>query len=568
MAIKAFGFSFDNDSSNNNLKTFAEPQSDGQLNVAALDAFGSPVAYSLDMDNVASNENRIIESYREIAMIPELDKAIEEICAEAIAVGQGDKIVGLNLDNLMVSEPIKAKIKDSFDHVLSLLHFRSKGYNIFRRWYIDGRIPYHIMIDVKSPKKGIKELRYIDPKKIKKVRKSVKTDKTETLSGRESVGMAQKEYTEFYVYNDKGVESSGATGSDYSQTGNLPIAKDSIAFAHSGLLDPAQKMILSFIHKALRPANNLRMMEDALVIYRITRAPERRIFYVDVGNLPRGRSEQYMTQIMNKYKNKLVYDATTGKVKDDRRHMAMTEDYWIPRREGSRGTEIDTLAGAENLGQIDDVEYFKAKLSEASNVPMGRLSSEPSMFSRGTEVTRDEVRFSRFVARLRMQFSTLFDDLLGKQLVLTGVMSWEFWEAIKESVVYDFYEDNHFRETIETEILQTRVTMATDMDPFVGKYYSREYIMKNALKMTDDEIAEEDGRIKKEISDGTILDPKLSDDGGNPFDDSPAPAPEPEPEAEPIAKVETKMESESEEDLTKAMAALFESMTAKPNGNK
>lgn len=495
MAVKLFGFTFGSEQidQDKNVKTFTPPANDdGAMNVAALDAFGSPMSYVMDLDGISSNENAVIEKYREVAMIAEVDRAIEEIVSEAIIGDQEGAPVTLNLDDLELSKPVKDRISDSFEHVLNLMHFKTKGYDMFRRWYIDGRINYHIMIDEKRPKRGIVELRYIDPKKIKKVREKIENKGEATRY--DASALLGNQYREYYIYTEKGTEAKGSNMNG-AQAAGLKIAKESIAHCNSGMMDPSQKMVISYLHKALRPANNLRMLEDSLVIYRLSRAPERRIFYVDVGNLPKGRAEQYLGQIMNKYKNKMVYDATTGEVKDDRRHLAMTEDYWIPRREGSRGTEIDTLPGGDNLGVTDDVEYFMGKMLKSLNVPMSRISDEGNPFEKGTEITRDELRFSRFVSRLRTKFAELFDDVLGKHLVLTGVMTMDMWESIKDDIYYNFKEDNYFAESLQAEVLESRANLAERLQPYVGTMFSKKYIMKEVMKMTDDEIH----TMKKEI---------------------------------------------------------------------
>lgn len=547
MAFNAFGFSFSDEKLEKNQKIIRspiEPERDGSISVSSIDGFGTPVAYTLDLDGSSSSENRIIEQYRQISLIPEVDRAVEEIISEIIIGDQVREIVTINLDHLDLSDNIKASISKAFGQILSLLHFKTKGYDIVRRWYIDGRVNYHIMIDEKNFKKGIAELRYVDPKKLKKIRETKK--KRETYV--DPLKISSTEYVEYYIYNEKGIESSDTKNKNNANTSTqsgVNITKESIATSNSGLFDPSGKMIVSFLHKALRAANNLRMMEDAVVIYRLARAPERRIFYVDVGNLPKGRSEQYMQKIMAKYKNKIVYDATTGEVKDDRRHLAMTEDYWIPRREGSTGTEIDTLPGGENLGEMTDIEYFKRKLYEALNVPMSRLSNEPAMFGRGTEITRDEIRFARFISRLRTRFSMLFDDLLGKQLVLTGVMSWEFWEKIKEDVLYDFSQDNYYAEAMQTEILQQRLGLLNEIQPMLGIMFSKEYAMKRIMMMTDEEISDMKKQIEKENKE-------------NP----------PETDLEDVEGTQPKTESEkslyeeiSEKELEKSMTDFFNSLT-------
>ena len=550
MAVKLFGFTFGSEQveQDKNVKSFTPPANDdGAMNVAALDAFGSPMSYVMDLDGVSSSENSVIERYREIAMISEVDRAIEEIVSEAIIGDQEGSPVSLNIDQLELTKTVKDRIDESFEHVLNLLHFKTKGYDMFRRWYIDGRINYHIMIDETRPKRGVVELRYIDPKKIKKVREKIENKGEATRY--DASALLGNQYREYYIYSEKGTETKGGN-TQGSQASGLKIAKEAIAHCNSGMMDPAQKMVISYLHKALRPANNLRMLEDSLVIYRLSRAPERRIFYVDVGNLPKGRAEQYLSQIMNKYKNKMVYDATTGEVKDDRRHLAMTEDYWIPRREGSRGTEIDTLPGGDNLGVTDDVEYFMSKMLKSLNVPMSRMSDEGNPFEKGTEITRDELRFSRFVSRLRTKFSELFDDILGKHLVLTGVMSMEMWERIKDDIYYNFKEDNYFTESLQSEILESRATLAERLQPFVGSMFSKQYIMKEVMKMSDDEITQMKKEIEEEKRAG-----EYDDQMEESFE-------EPSTELIPESDVEY-IPSESDDVLRESMAEYFKAMTNK-----
>lgn len=558
MVYKAFGFSFEDENQKASIRSPVDPNREGSLDVTSVDAFGTPMAFSMDLDGIASSENRLIEKYREMSQMTEVARAIEEIVSEMIVTDPERETVEINLESLELSDAVKSKIAEGFDHVLRLLHFRSKGYDIARRWYIDGRLNYHNIIDEKNPKKGIVELRYMDPRKVKKVREVINPRGSFTYN---DTNFTQKKYLEYFIYNESGVETAGGSKSNQSASSGqgttagiqngLRIAKEAITFVNSGVMDAKSNMIVSHLHNAIRPANNLRLMEDSLVIYRLARAPERRIFYVDVGNLPKGRSEQYMQQIMSKYKNKLVYDATTGEVRDDRRHLAMTEDYWIPRREGSTGTEIDTLPGGENLGVLDDVEYFKRKLMESLNVPMSRLSQEPSMFSKGTEITRDELRFARFVERLRSRFSELFDDILGKHLVLTGVMSWEFWEKIKDDVRYDFMVDNYFAEAKNLEIQQLRMQAVNDAQPFVGSLFSRNYIWKNLLRMTDEDIKIMKKELAEDIKENPDLDPTEKD------------AP-PANEDVDFADESTDYITESEEELARSMSEFFKSMTAQP----
>jgi hypothetical protein len=431
----------------------------------------------------AKTEVDLIYKYRDAASQPECDAAIEDIINEAIIGDHNDVPVEIVLDEVEASDKIKEMVRDEFYAVLGLLNFNQYAHDIFRRWYVDGRLPYHIIIDNKSPKKGILELRYIDPTKLRKIKEI--EEKTDPLTGNKLV-VGQKEY--FLFQDDKmGLNSQG-----------LKIHPDSIAYATSGLLDPSRKRIMSYLQKAIKPVNQLRMMEDSLVIYRISRAPERRIFYIDVGNLPKGKAEEYLRGIMNQYRNKLVYDASTGEIKDDRKHMSMLEDFFLPRREGGRGTEISTLPGGENLGQIDDIIYFQKKLYRSLNVPLNRLEQE-SQFSlgRSNEVSRDEIKFKKFIDRLRKRFSDLFMQLLKTQLVLKGIITREEWASWKESIQFNYIEDNYFSELKESEMIRERFEMLASLDEYVGKYISNAWVRKNVLKFTDDEVK----TMEKEIAD-------------------------------------------------------------------
>lgn len=493
--MNLFGFTFKRQNNEPELLSFAPKQTDSTVDVAALDAFSAPMAFSLDTDhNNVQSENTLIDKYRETAMISEVDYAIDEISSEAIIASEDGKSVEIKLDSVELSEGIKKKIEEAFDDVYTLLEFNVKGHDIFRRWYVDGRLYYAIMIDNENPKAGVQELRFIDPKKIKKIREyNVRAHNSEFRNV-----ISNADFKEYYMYSVGGVDNT-LKGVDASN--GISIAAETICYVNSGLLDYRSNIPLSYLHKALRPAANARMMEDAIVIYRITRAPERRIFYVDVGNLPKGRAEEYMRQISAKYKNKIVYDVNTGEIANDRRHLAMTEDFWIPRRDGSRGTEIDTLQGGENLGQIEDVEYFKKKMYRSLNIPMSRIDGEGEMFNKGTEITRDELRFSRFINRLRSKFSGIFSEILCRHLVLKGIMSMEEWDEIKADIRYDFKEDNHFTEALESELMESRFNTLSIADQFVGKYLSEEYVMRHILRMSDDEIKYERDLIKKEGSD-------------------------------------------------------------------
>jgi hypothetical protein len=443
----------------------------------------------IDMDgDKAKNDNDLIMKYRDIASQPECDAAVEDIINESIVGDNDESPVNIILDELEVSDKIKESIKHEFESVLSLLSFNSYAHDIFRRWYVDGRLPYHIIINNENPKKGIQELRYIDPTKLRKVKE------IEELTDPKTGAKLIKKTDEFFLFQDKTMNGANQ---------GLKIYPDAIAYATSGVMDPSRKRILSYLHKALKPVNQLRMMEDSLVIYRISRAPERRIFYIDVGNLPKGKAEEYLRGIMNQYRNKLVYDANTGDIKDDKKHMSMREDFFLPRREGGRGTEITTLPGGENLGQIDDIIYFQKKLYKSLNVPVNRLEQE-SQFSlgRSSEITRDEVKFKKFIDRLRKRFSDLFMQLLKTQLLLKGIITREDWKVWKEKIAFDYIEDNYFSELKQSEMLKERFDMLSNLDQYVGKYISNEWIRKNVLRQSDDEIEEIKKQIDQENKDG------------------------------------------------------------------
>ena len=466
-------------------ESFTLPSSDdGTIEVAG----GGFYSQTLDVDGRDKTENDLIRRYRDIAIQPECDSAIEDIVSEGIASNEYDAPVALRLDRLEYSSKVKKRINEEFDRVLQLLDFNIKGHDIFRRWYVDGRIYYHKVIDKKEPRKGIKELRYIDPRKIKKVREVIK-DRPDPVTGIDK----QKQTLEYYLYNEKVVDNSATPQSA------LKITTDSIAFCPSGLVDQTKGSVLSYLHKAIKPVNQLRMIEDALVIYRISRAPERRIFYIDVGNLPKIKAEQYLKDVMSRYRNKLVYDASTGEIRDDRNHMSMLEDFWLPRREGGRGTEITTLPGGSNLGEIEDIVYFQRKLYRSLNVPMSRMEAEQNFsIGRSTEITRDELKFSKFVQRLRKKFSALFHDVLRTQLVLTGVIAEEEWDRIKEHIQYDFLQDGHFAELRDAEILRERIDMLGQVEPYVGNFFSKSWVRKNILHQTQQEIEEIETEIEEE----------------------------------------------------------------------
>ena len=464
---------------------FTAPPSDaGTLDVISG---GGHYASILDLDGRDRNELDLIRRYRDIAQQPECDSAIEDIANEAIVSDERDKAVSLSLDRLQLSNNIKQKIRQEFDEVLRLMDFNAKGHDIFRRWYVDGRIYYHKVIDTKAPRKGIKELRYIDPRKIKKVREQRKEKDPKT--GLDLV----KDIDDYYLYNEKGVDQNAGT------TSGIKITADSVSYCPSGVVDMHKGTVISYLNKAIKPVNQLRMIEDALVIYRISRAPERRIFYIDVGNLPKVKAEAYLKDVMNRYRNKLVYDAKTGDIRDDRNHMSMLEDFWLPRREGGRGTEITTLPGGSNLGEIDDIKYFQQKLYRSLNVPISRLEAENSFsIGRSDNITRDELKFTKFVQKLRKKFCVLFMDILKTQLVLKGVIAIEEWDKMKEHIQFDFMQDGHFTELKNAEILQNRLDMLGQIESYVGTYFSKEYVKKNVLRMNDEEIEEIEQQIKDE----------------------------------------------------------------------
>lgn len=454
----------------------------------------------VDLDGHVKNEWELIMRYRDMSIHPECDAAIDDIVNESIAGDLDDSPVEIELSNLPnVSSSLKKKIREEFHYVLRLLDFDQKAYDIFRRWYIDGRVFYHKVVDLENPKNGITELRYIDPRKIRKVKEIMKNDVRDLAPQNVENKVGQKT-AEYYIYNNKGLKGNDHTG--------VKIAPDAITYCHSSIVDMNRNMVLSHLHKAIKALNQLRMIEDSLVIYRLSRAPERRIFYIDVGNLPKVKAEQYLKEVMSRYRNKLVYDAATGEIRDDRKYMSMLEDFWLPRREGGRGTEITTLPGGQNLGELEDVKYFQKKLYKALNVPPSRLESDSTFnIGRSAEITRDEVKFQKFVTRLRKGFSQLFHDILKTQLVLKGIITLEDWEDMKEHIQYDYVADNQFSELKQNEMINERLTIATTMDQFVGKYYSVEYIRRQILKQTDAEMKEIDDQIDKEKEAGIIMDP-------------------------------------------------------------
>ncbi len=506
---KLFGFSIeDTEPLSPNVVSPVPPSSDdGNDHYLSSGFFGSYV----DIEGVYRTEFDLIKRYREMALHPECDSAIEDIVNEAIVADTNDSPVKIDLDNLNASDGIKTKIREAFKFVLELLDFDRKAHEIYRNWYIDGRLYYNKVIDMKNPQEGIQELRYIDAMKMRYVRKQKKSkdDKFRLANAQTDNPMDYEmpQLEEYFIFNPKQTyptQSPAALGG----MGGIKMTKDSITYVTSGLVDRNKGSTLSYLHKAIKSLNQLRMIEDSLVIYRLSRAPERRIFYIDVGNLPKVKAEQYLRDVMMRYRNKLVYDASTGEIRDDKKYMSMLEDFWLPRREGGRGTEISTLPGGQNLGEITDIEYFKKKLFKSLNVPLSRIEGDGGFnLGRSSEILRDEVKFSKFVARLRKRFSYMFNDILKTQLLLTNVITPEDWEVMEEHITYDFLYDNHFAELKEAELFNERLAMVATAEPYVGKYFSQDYVRRKVLRQTTEEIMEQDELIDQEIKDGIIPDP-------------------------------------------------------------
>jgi len=507
---KLFGFSIEDTEplSPNAVSPVPPNDEDGVDHYMSSGFFGSYV----DLEGVYRTEFELIKRYREMALQPEVDSAIEDIVNEAIVSDQNDVPVQIDLDNLNASDGIKKKIRSEFKYILDLLDFDKKSHEIYRNWYIDGRIYYHKIIDLKNPHEGIKELRYIDAMKMRYIRQEKKKpeDKFRAINVLKTDNPMDYEFPEieeYFIYNPRSIYPSASP----TQTGasqGIKIAKDSITYCTSGLVDRNKGNTLSYLHKAIKALNQLRMIEDSLVIYRLSRAPERRIFYIDVGNLPKIKAEQYLRDVMMRYRNKLVYDANTGEIRDDKKYMAMLEDFWLPRREGGRGTEISTLPGGQNLGEITDIEYFKKKLYRSLNVPPSRMDGEGGFnLGRSSEILRDELKFTKFVGRLRKRFSNMFNDMLKTQLILKNVITPEDWEKMNQHIQYDFLYDNHFSELKDSELMNERLNMVATAEPYVGKYFSQDYVRRRILRQTDEEILEQDALIKKEIKNGIIPDP-------------------------------------------------------------
>jgi hypothetical protein len=518
---KLFGFSIEDDDKKSKSIVSPVPQNneDGSDYYIQSGFYGQYV----DLEGVYRTEYDLIRRYREMALHAECDSAIEDVVNEALVSDLYDSPVEIELSNLNASDKLKKIIREEFKFIKEVMDFDKKCHEIFRNWYVDGRVFYLKVIDVKKPEEGIKELRYIDPMKIKHVRQEKKPNNKSgvnisnfnSLTGNQ---VLYPEIEEYFIYTAASNYPSGTLSS--SAKNSVKIAKDSITYCTSGLVDRTKGTVLSYLHKAIKPLNQLRMIEDSLVIYRISRAPERRIFYIDVGNLPKVKAEQYLKEVMSRYRNKLVYDASTGEVRDDRKFMSMMEDFWLPRREGGRGTEITTLPGGQNLGELSDIEYFQKKLYRSLGVPESRIAGSGDGFNlgRSSEILRDELKFSKFVGRLRKRFANLFNDMLRTQLILKNIVTPEDWNRMNDHIQYDFLYDNHFAELKESELLTNRLTTLTSMEAYIGKYFSTEYVRKKILRQTDEEIIEIDAQIDDEIEKGILPDPNAPvDEAGNPI---------------------------------------------------
>jgi hypothetical protein len=472
----------------------------------------------VDLEGVFKNEFQLIRRYREMALHPECDGAIEDVIQETLVSDTNESPVEIELSKLNASDGIKKKIRQEFKYVKDLLDFDKKAHEIVRNWYIDGRLYYHKVIDLKKPEEGIQELRYIDAMKMRFVRHAVKESKDEAarvaaIQGNRdvtSINSAFPKIEEYFIYSTKDTTGGALNpSSNLTDTKGVRFSKDSIAYCTSGLVDRNKGSVLSYLHKAIKSLNQLRMIEDSLVIYRLSRAPERRIFYIDVGNLPKIKAEQYLRDVMMRYRNKQVYDANTGEIRDDKKFMSMMEDFWLPRREGGRGTEISTLPGGQNLGEITDIEYFKKKLYKSLNVPISRIEGDGGFnLGRSSEILRDELKFTKFVGRLRKRFSNLFLDCLRTQCLLKNICTPEDWDAMSENIQFDFLYDNHFSELKDGEIQRERFSLAMEAEPYIGKYYSQDWVRRQILRQTDQDILEQDELIEKEIDEGIIQDPK------------------------------------------------------------
>jgi len=487
-----------------------------------------------------------------MALQPECDTAIEDIVNESLVFEDGDYPVQIVLDKLEQPESMRKKIRDEYHFIMKLLDFNNQGYDIFRRWYVDGRLYYHMVIDEKNPRSGLKEARYVDPRKIRKVREQ-KRDKNLINAN----ALPSQNYVDYYIYSDKGFARDGSQG--------IKIAADAICYTNSGITDKDGKVIISHLHKAIKPLNQLRMLEDATVIYRISRAPERRIFYIDVGNLPKMKAEQYLRDIMQRYKNKIVYDAQTGEIRDDRRFQTMLEDFWLPRREGGKGTEITTLQGGQNLGEIEDVLYFQKKVFKALNVPISRLDAENGFsLGRASEITRDELKFSKFVNRLRLRFSHLFDKMLETQLLLKGICTRKEWQQMKEEISYDYQSDLHFAELKHAEILKERLGLLEAIDPFVGKYFSVRHIRTKVLQQSEEDIKEIDKEMEEEAAE--------QEENTPPQEEMPQETP-PAPTSHQVnikvkgEEYERNFDDSDQKELSKSMTRFFDTLVEEAKGD-
>jgi len=512
---KLFGFSIEDNEKKSKSIVSPVPQNneDGVDNYISSGFYGSYV----DIEGQYRTEFDLIRRYREMSLHPECDGAIEDVVNEAIVSDLYDSPIEIELSNLNATDKLKKVIREEFKHIKELLDFDKKSHEIFRNWYVDGRLYYHKVIDLKKPQEGIKELRYIDPMKMRFVRQEKKKDKNDISVIRPASGKDNNnnsiapEIEEYFLYTPKAQYPTN-TYSSSGQSKGTRIAKDAITYCTSGLIDRNKGSVLSYLHKAIKALNQLRMIEDSLVIYRLSRAPERRIFYIDVGNLPKVKAEQYLRDVMMRYRNKLVYDANTGEVRDDKKFMSMLEDFWLPRREGGRGTEISTLPGGQNLGELADIEYFQKKLYRSLGVPESRIASDGGFnLGRSSEILRDELKFSKFVGRLRKRFAQMFNDMLKTQLILKNIVSLEDWEEISDHIQYDFLYDNQFAELKETEMLNERLGVLATIEPYIGKYYSTEWVRRKVLRQTDAEMIEMDEQIEQEIKDGIIPDPSSVD---------------------------------------------------------
>ena len=521
MAIKLFGFELVKPKVESQRDSIASPitptNEDGAINITTAGSYG----FYIDLDGSYRSELDLITKYRTMSTQPEMESAIEDIVNEAIVHDNKGKSVTIILDDLKQPDSIKNKIREEFGNILRLLDFGNFGNDAFRRWYIDGRIYYNLAIDEKNPRAGIQELIYIDPRRIRKVRNVIKK---KNKDGVEIIDRVD----EFYIYNEKilnnATQSPQIVG---NSAGGIKIAKDSIVLVTSGLFDPVKSTVLSYLHKAIRPMNQLRFIEDAIVIYRVSRAPERRVFYVDVSNMPKMKAEQYLQNMMNKFRTRLNYDSVTGEVRDDRKHYSMLEDFWMPRHGEGKNTEITTLPSGQNLGELEDVRYFENKLYKALNVPISRLEAQQGFtLGRSNEITRDELKFMKFIDKLRDRFSLLFDELLARQLALKGICSLDEWQDFKQDIHYDFLKDNNFTELKEAELLQNRLSTLALVDPYIGRYFSKQWVQENVLQMDEDEIDQMKEQIDEEAQEDMERNQDLADKGFAP-DGTPLPPAEP-----------------------------------------